>query len=217
MNPVSTTRATLRKISVSEPAKVPGCASLMTLVSMTAYHSFAGEVEASSTTTIRRLPPPCVTNFSEWLANPMVLTIKKSQTTSLLGRVIFMIDARMEVAAEERRLVGRYGLGDLLVYSSTGSDKQLAAMKVRKESTKVHPGFWASAREELVEVFRMLLTLSMAGAHATMAAYDLKITASKLLRGVHIHCTDMDEVIVAKNAIVQAGPCTELRRVRRDP
>ena len=135
----------------------------------------------------------------------MFLTIKKSQTTSLLGRVIFMIDARMEVAAEERRLVGKYGLGDLLVYSSTGSDKQLAAMKARTESTKVHPGFWARAREELVDAFRTLLTLSMAGAHATMAVYDLKITAGKLLRGVHIHCTDMDEVIVAKNAIVQAG------------
>jgi hypothetical protein len=168
----------------------------------------------------RRQAPPryaacplhAVTNFREWRAdpmvltiNPMVLTIKKSQTTSLLGRVIFMIDARMEVAAEERRLVGKYGLGDLLVYSSTGSDQQLAAMKARKESTKVHPGFWASLGEELMGAFRMLLTQSMAGAHATMAAYDLKITASKLLRGVHIYCTDMDEVIVAKNAIVQAG------------
>jgi hypothetical protein len=150
-------------------------------------------------------PLHAVTNLREWLADPMVLTIKKSQTTSLLGRVIFMIDARMDVAAEERRLVGRYGLGDLLVYSSTGSDKQLAAMKARTESTKVHLGFWARATEELIDAFRMLLTLSMAGAHATMAAYDLKITASKLLRGVHIHCTDMDEVIVAKNAIVQAG------------
>ena len=168
----------------------------MTLVSMAAYQAPPRYAVC---------PLHAVTNLREWLADPMVLTIKKSQTTSLLGRVIFMIDARMEVAAEEHRLVGRYGLGDLLVYSSTGSDKQLAAMKARKESTKVHPGFWASAREELIDAFRMLLTLSMAGAHATMAAYDLKITASKLLRGVHIHCTDMDEVIVAKNAIVQAG------------
>jgi len=135
----------------------------------------------------------------------MFLTIKKSQTTSLLGRVIFMIDARMEVAAEERRLVGKYGLGDLLVYSSTGTDKQLAAMKARTESTKLRPGFWASAWEELMDVFRMLLTLSMAGADAAVTANDLKITVSKLLRGMHIHCTDMNEVIVAKNAIVQAG------------
>src|SRR5262245_10823646 len=48
-------RAPLRKTSVSGSVKVPGCESCKTLVSVTAYHSFAGEVEASSTTTIRRL------------------------------------------------------------------------------------------------------------------------------------------------------------------
>src|SRR6266568_5173990 len=31
----------------------------MTLLSVTAYHSFAGEVEASNTPTIRRLTPSC--------------------------------------------------------------------------------------------------------------------------------------------------------------
>src|SRR5215813_11068104 len=48
-------RAPLRKTSVSGSVKVPGCESCKTLVSVTAYHSFAGEVEASSTSTIRRL------------------------------------------------------------------------------------------------------------------------------------------------------------------
>jgi hypothetical protein len=131
----------------------------------------------------------------------MVLTIKNSQTTSLLGRIIFMIDARMEVAAEERRLLGKYDLGNLLVYSSTGSGQQMAATKAQKESTRADPGLRARLRREFVVAFRELF----AGAHATMAAHDLKITVSKLLRGMHIHCTDMDEVIVAKNAIVQAG------------
>jgi len=32
---------------------------LMTLVSVTAYHSFGGEVEALNTPTIRRLTPSC--------------------------------------------------------------------------------------------------------------------------------------------------------------
>src|SRR6266508_3254093 len=48
-------RAPVRKTSVSGSAKVSGCESWKTLVSVTAYHSFAGEVEASSTPTIRRL------------------------------------------------------------------------------------------------------------------------------------------------------------------
>src|SRR5216683_4352276 len=52
---VSSARAPLRRISVRESAKAPGWASLMTLLSDTAYHSFIGEVEALNTTTIRRL------------------------------------------------------------------------------------------------------------------------------------------------------------------
>src|SRR5205823_1345182 len=38
-----------------ESVKAPGWASLMTLLSDTAYRSFVGEVEALNTTTIRRL------------------------------------------------------------------------------------------------------------------------------------------------------------------
>lgn len=56
---VSRARAPLRKISVSESMKVPGCASSMTLLSVMAYHSFSGEVEASNAPTIRRLTPLC--------------------------------------------------------------------------------------------------------------------------------------------------------------
>src|SRR6476619_520839 len=56
---VSSARAPLRRISVRESVKAPGWASLMTLLSDTAYHSFIGEVEALNTTTIRRLTPSC--------------------------------------------------------------------------------------------------------------------------------------------------------------
>src|ERR1700726_2347728 len=52
---VSSARAPLRRISVRESLKAPGWASLITLLSDTAYHSFIGEVEALNTTTIRRL------------------------------------------------------------------------------------------------------------------------------------------------------------------
>src|SRR5258708_3124636 len=55
----SSARAPSRKISVSGSAKVPGWESWKTLVSVTAYHSFDGEVEASNTPTIRRLIPSC--------------------------------------------------------------------------------------------------------------------------------------------------------------
>src|SRR5207249_2198611 len=56
---VRSARAPLRRISVRESVKAPGWASLMTLLSDTAYHSFIGEVEALNTTTIRRLTRSC--------------------------------------------------------------------------------------------------------------------------------------------------------------
>src|ERR1700732_5309681 len=52
---VSNARAPLRRISVRESVKARGWASLITLLSDTAYHSFIGEVGALNTTTIRRL------------------------------------------------------------------------------------------------------------------------------------------------------------------
>ena len=52
-------RAPLRKTSVSGSARVPGWESWKTLVSVWAYHSFSGEMEASEHPTIRRLIPSC--------------------------------------------------------------------------------------------------------------------------------------------------------------
>src|SRR5450759_5533204 len=51
--------APLRKTSVSGSENVPGWVSSKTLVSVTAYHSFGGEVEALNTPTIRRLTLSC--------------------------------------------------------------------------------------------------------------------------------------------------------------
>src|SRR5712664_3333181 len=65
-------RAPLRKTSVSGSARVLGWESWKTLVSVWAYHSFSGEVEASNTPTIRRLIPSCRHQLSRiaprWLA-----------------------------------------------------------------------------------------------------------------------------------------------------
>src|SRR5467141_4396033 len=55
----SSARAPLRNTSVSGSAKFPGWERWKTLVSVTSYHSFAGEVEALNTPTIRRLTPSC--------------------------------------------------------------------------------------------------------------------------------------------------------------
>src|SRR5262249_48821805 len=64
----SSALAPLRSTSVSGSANVPGWESWKTLVSVTAYHSFDGEVGASNTPTIRRLTPSCRHQLS-WIAH----------------------------------------------------------------------------------------------------------------------------------------------------
>src|SRR6516225_1962351 len=70
----SSARAPLRRISVSGSAKVPGWQSWKTLALVTAYHSFGGEVEASSTPTIRRLTPSCRHQLSLIARHPEAIT-----------------------------------------------------------------------------------------------------------------------------------------------
>src|SRR6202011_42533 len=97
---VSSARAPRRRISVRESVKAPGWASLMTLLSNTAYHSFIGELEALSTTTIRRLT--------------------RSRRHQLLAIALKIVHAG-GVAAGEPRIVVRGRLG-LFVGRHAGQD-----------------------------------------------------------------------------------------------
>jgi hypothetical protein len=73
----------LRKTSVSGSVKVPGWESWKTLVSVTAYHSFGGEVEASNTPTIRRLTPSCRLQLS-----PIAPPVKKYEACILVRKAV---------------------------------------------------------------------------------------------------------------------------------
>src|SRR3977135_3075233 len=62
--------APLRKTSVSGSENVPGWVRSQPLVSVTAYPSFGGEVEALNTPTIRRLTPSCRHQLSALARSP---------------------------------------------------------------------------------------------------------------------------------------------------
>src|SRR4029077_5720902 len=81
---VSSARAPLRRISVRESVKAPGWASLMTLLSDTAYHSFIGEVEALNTTTIRRLTPS---------RRPQLLAIAQRIVRAVIKEIVVYVEA----------------------------------------------------------------------------------------------------------------------------
>ena len=81
---VSRARAPLRKISLSESVKVPGRASLMTLVSVTAYHSFGREVEALNphdTPPYPFMPSPTSAHSSELRRRPTCAAPKDNRPT----------------------------------------------------------------------------------------------------------------------------------------
>src|SRR5438445_11469739 len=93
---VSNARAPLRRISVRESVKAPGWASLMTLLSDTAYHSFIGEVEALNTTTIRRLTR---SRRHQLLA----IARREAQPGSCTERENLSSDAKGEIASGSNR------------------------------------------------------------------------------------------------------------------
>src|SRR5882762_11675893 len=104
--------APLRKTSVSGSENVPGWVSSKTLVSVTAYHSFIGEVEALNTPTIRRLTPsrrhqllaiaPGAATTPEELQNSFKTFLQEQQARNSL------FEAAQAVASEEPT---RSGLG----------------------------------------------------------------------------------------------------------
>src|SRR5262249_11093431 len=93
----SSALAPLRSTSVSGSANVPGWESWKTLVSVTAYHSFDGEVGASNTPTIRRLTPSCRPHIS-WIAPTMMrlLTDPDLLVLEAISLVLLLLAARQK-------------------------------------------------------------------------------------------------------------------------
>lgn len=121
----------------------------------------------------------------------MQLKLCRSQRTAgmLSKSVMFMLDVRLDLTAEEAANVKRYKLGDLVVYNSAASRKHL---EVAAE---------AAVRETAGSFVSYI-------ARTTMARLSLNITVDGLTKGQHVECKDLDELIAAENAITQAAQAT---------
>jgi hypothetical protein len=64
--------------------------------------------------------------------------IKRSQCSSTMGKVIFALDARIGLNAEEWSLVKKYRLGGFVVYDSKAREKYREATKGHLEMTREH-------------------------------------------------------------------------------
>ena len=139
---------------------------------------------------------------SEPAPKSMVLKLKRSQRpTNITGRIIFVLDARIALSADEYSLVRKYRLGTMVVYDSKARTRYADAMEAHLEMARGH----TQEESALLSAGKSLYRFGRASLSFTMAALSLHITVDRLVSGVHIECKSMDELLEAENAILQAG------------
>ena len=121
----------------------------------------------------------------------MQLKMRRSQRASgiLSKSVMFMLDARLDLTAEEAANVRKYALGNQVIYNSAASRKHLESA-----ATAVIQDTAGSFVQTL--------------ASSALSRLSLNITIDGLTKGQHIECKDLDELIAAENAIRQAAQAT---------
>jgi hypothetical protein len=134
----------------------------------------------------------------------MFLKIRKTTRNDKFGRIVYMIDARLDASAEIRAQISKHRLGGRLVYESDKRQKYLEMAQHRAEQTRAQPRFTASADEQLKGAATTFFRLGQAIYNRSRAALALKITVDKLLSGIHVECKDVDELGEAEGAIIAA-------------
>lgn len=117
----------------------------------------------------------------------MKLLLGRSQRSAGLmgGKVMFTLDARVDLTDEETALVRKYGLAKQVLYNS--------------EKSKQHLG---NAAQALASGGGS--SFLKAGIGIAMAALSLNITIESLAKGHHIECKDLDELLATEQAIMDA-------------
>ena len=135
----------------------------------------------------------------------MHLKLKRSQRSGGImgGKVIFGLDARAELTPDEQGLVKKYALGKLIVYDSEARKKHQAAAYGHFDDAMHTPGLDASSAA------RSLWKNARGIASAALEALSLRVTVDSLTSGQHIECKDLDELLGAEQAILNA--CKNLK------
>ncbi len=135
----------------------------------------------------------------------MQLKLKRSQRAGGMmgGKVIFGLDARADLSADEQGLVKKYALGKIVVYDSEARKKHAGSAYGHFDDAAHTPGY------ELSSTGRSLWKGARGLASAAMMALSLRVTVDGLMSGQHIECKDLDELLGAEAAILDA--CKNLK------
>lgn len=132
----------------------------------------------------------------------MLLKVKRSQRAGgmLANKVIFILDARAEPTAEEAALIKKYGLGKMNVYDSEARKKHQANAYGHFDAAASAPVFNASGKS----IGGSLWSNARGLASSAMMALSLSVTVDSLISGQHIECKDLDELLGAQLAMMEA-------------
>jgi hypothetical protein len=122
-----------------------------------------------------------------------------------VGKIIFVLDARIGLNAEEYALVKKYRLGSFVVYDSQARERHREATREHLETTREHSPLSGGMTAQLLGLGKTFYRLGRASVSATMTALSLRITVDSLIRGVHVECDSMDELLGAERAIREAA------------
>jgi hypothetical protein len=103
----------------------------------------------------------------------------------MMGGIYFAVDARIVLTEDEMQDVIKYHLHDQVVYYSEG---------VRKQATKTMDDVEARTVGGTLKAMARLAALNL----------QLKFTFADLMRGVHVECKNLDELMGAEGAFVMA-------------
>jgi len=135
----------------------------------------------------------------------MALKLNRGQRPGALGRVIFTLDARIDVSADNRALITKYKLGNRIIYDSANRRAYTDATMDHLEKSRDNTSIFDSPGRQAWGAGKTFFRLGRAAISATAAALSLRITVNSLMKGVHVECKDMVELLEAEAAIVEAG------------
>lgn len=132
----------------------------------------------------------------------MQLKVKRSQRAGgMMGnKVIFILDARAEPTGEEASLIKKYGLGKINVYDSEARKKHQASAVGHFDTAAGSPVFNATGKS----VAGALWSNARGIASSAMMALSLSVTVDGLISGQHIECKDLEELLGAEMAMIEA-------------
>jgi hypothetical protein len=135
----------------------------------------------------------------------MQLKLKRSQRAGGLmgGKVIFGLDARADLSADEQGLVKKYALGKVVVYDSEERKKHTQAAYGHFDDAAHNQGY------DLTAAGKGLWKNARGIASSAMMALSLRVTVDSLVSGQHIECKDLDELLGAERAILES--CKSLK------